>query len=135
MAIEFPVRMDQPSGDGTKFMVDATQELILSTYDADDDEMKLIVDSVNGRHAASLFFKELLDSVETLSGIADEHGARTLSDLMYLHAAIMNDSFIDFYPGESSVLEIAKALSSGERWSAFIKVEHMTQEYMPATSA
>lgn len=78
---------------------------------------------LDGAPAAKLFFDELLDSVETLTGIADEHGARTLSDLIYLQNAIMKNGFVDHYPGESKVLEIASALPSGDRWAQFVKVE------------
>lgn len=73
--------------------------------------------------AANLFMQELLDSVETLSGITEKHGVRTLADLMYLQNAIMNHSFIDHYPRESAVFDIASALPSGDRWAKFIKVE------------
>lgn len=75
-----------------------------------------------GSAQARLFMRELLDSVETLTGIADEHGAQTLSDLMYLQNAILSGGFIDHYPGESSVLDIAAALPSGDLWTKFIKI-------------
>ena len=39
---------------------------------------------------AVLFMRELLGSVDTLTGIAEEHGPRTLADLMYLHASILD---------------------------------------------
>lgn len=83
------------------------------------------LNGASGKRAAALFFQELLDSVETLSGIAVEHGSRTLADLMYLQNGILSGGFIDHYPGESKALEIASALSSGEQWSKFIKVEHL----------
>ena len=83
------------------------------------------LNDVSGKCAADMFFQELLDSVETLSGIAVEHGSRTLADLMYLQNAILKGGFIDHYPGESKVLEIAGALPSSEQWSKFIKVEHL----------
>jgi len=83
------------------------------------------LDDVSGKSAADRFFQELLDSVETLAGIVDEHGSRTLADLMYLQNAILKGGFIDHYPGESKVLEIAGALPSGEQWSKFIKVEYL----------
>jgi len=76
---------------------------------------------------AAKFMQELLDSVETLSGIGDEHGSRTLADLMHLQQAILNGGFIDHYPDESKVLEIAQSLPSGEQWVKFIKVEYMVQ--------
>ena len=76
---------------------------------------------------AQMFMQELLDSVEALTRIADEHGARTLADLMYLHSAILSGGFIDHYPDESKVLEITQNLPSAERWMQFIKVEYMTE--------
>lgn len=75
---------------------------------------------------AAKFMQELLDSVETLTDIAEEHGSRTLADLMYLQLAIMKGSLIDHYPGESQVLGIARDLPSGEQWAKFIKVEYLT---------
>lgn len=87
-----------------------------------------LVDEVRkakGNDCARLFMQELLDSVETLSGIAEQHGARTLADLMYLQIAILSGGFIDHYPGESKVLEIASGLPSGEQWSKFIAVEYL----------
>ncbi len=84
----------------------------------DDEERK-----AQGHEPASLFMRELLDSVETLSGIAEQHGARTLADLMYLQNAILSGGFIDHYPGESKVLEIARGLPSSEAWLKYIAVE------------
>lgn len=72
---------------------------------------------------ARKFMSELLDSVETLGGIAQTHGQRTLADLMYLQQAIMNGGVIDHYPGESEVVGLVSALPSGTQWVSFIKVE------------
>ena len=108
-----------------RFLVAEDTELILSTTDASDGEMQQIQSAINGQFYAGLFMQELLDSVASLSSIAEEHGARTLADLMYLQNAILNGGFIDHYPGESKVMEIASGLPSGERWSKFIEVEHM----------
>jgi hypothetical protein len=82
------------------------------------------LDEECGKQASSKFFQELLDSFETLTGIAVEHGSRTLADLMYLQNAILVGGFIDCYSDESKVLEIVSALPSGEQWSKFIKEEH-----------
>lgn len=84
---------------------------------------------------AAAFMQELLDTVETLTGIADEHGPRTLADLMYLQQAILNGGFIDYYPGESHVLDIARGLPSGKDWAEFIKIEHMAQKQEDALVA
>ena len=84
--------------------------------------------NTNNQDWATLFMQELLDSVETLTGIAEQHGARTLADLMYLQNAILSGGFIDHYPGESKVLEIASGLPSGGQWSKFIAVEYLASE-------
>ncbi len=107
-------------------MVADDAELILSTHDATDEELHEIASAFNYKAAAKLFFEELLGSVETLSGIADEHGSRTLADLMYLHSAILDGDFIDHYPGESKALDIARELPSGELWVKYIKHEYLT---------
>ncbi|WP_041793357.1 hypothetical protein [Rhodoferax ferrireducens] len=71
---------------------------------------------------ARQFMRELLDSVETLGGIADTHGSRTLADLMYLQNAILSGNYIEQYPGESHVFEIANSLPSGARWAKYIEL-------------
>jgi hypothetical protein len=70
---------------------------------------------------ANLFMQELLDSVEGLVGISNEYGTLSLVDIIYLHSAILNGSFIDSYSEQSSVMHIATSLPSGERWGRFIK--------------
>ncbi len=76
----------------------------------------------SGKQAASMFFNELLGSVESLIGIADMYGPQTLTDLMYLHNAILNGGFIDHYPYESKVLEVINSLPSSMQWSSFINI-------------
>lgn len=83
------------------------------------------LNGVSGKLAATLFFQELLGAVEILTMVAEEQGSRTLADLMYLQNAILNGGFIDYYPDESKVLEIASALPSGDLWSKSIKVEYL----------
>ncbi|PIV88606.1 MAG: hypothetical protein COW48_05065 [Hydrogenophilales bacterium CG17_big_fil_post_rev_8_21_14_2_50_63_12] len=95
-----------------------------STVSQDDEEHQ-----TQGHDRARLFMQELLDSVETLTGIAEQHGVRTLADLMFLQNAILSGGFIDHYPGESKVLEIASGLPSGEQWSKFIAVEYLRSEF------
>ncbi len=94
-----------------------------SSASQDDEERK-----AQGHDRGRLFMLELLDSVETLTGIAEQHGARTLADLMYLQNAILSGGFIDHYPEESKVLEIASGLPSGGQWSKFIAVEYLASE-------
>lgn len=71
--------------------------------------------------AAVLFFDELHASVETLVGLAEHYGVRTLADLMYLQNAILDNTFIDHWEDESSVLEIVSALPNGKHWKTFVK--------------
>ncbi|ADV02158.1 MULTISPECIES: hypothetical protein [Comamonadaceae] len=70
---------------------------------------------------AEEFYNELSDSVEVLSDIVEQHGARTLSDLFHLHAAIMSNGFIDAWP-DSAVLDVVSLLPSAERWLAYASV-------------
>lgn len=67
------------------------------------------------------FFTELLESVETLSGIADQYGSRTLADLMYLQNAIANGSFVD-HAEESSLPEVVKMMPSADRWLKHVQI-------------
>ena len=80
------------------------------------------LNQASGKQVATTFFQELLNSTESLTGIANEHGSHTLADLMYLQNAILSGGLIDHYPAESSVLEIVSSLPSGKQWSTFIKV-------------
>lgn len=70
---------------------------------------------------AAQFFKELLDSKETLGNVAYDYGPRTLADLMYLQNAIAKGTFIDHYPEESSVMVVVQELASADRWSAYVQ--------------
>lgn len=79
------------------------------------------MDGVSGKRAADLFFSELLESVETLTGIAEAYGPRTLADLMYLQNAILSGGFIDCDPSESSVLDVVRGLPLGEVWLGFVR--------------
>jgi hypothetical protein len=79
---------------------------------------------------ARIFMRELLDSVETLGGIVEQHGVSTLTDLTYLQVAIMNGSCIEHRPGESAVLDIVRGLPTGEKWASYIQVE---EDEMPAS--
>lgn len=85
--------------------------------------------------AATLFMRELIDSVESLTAIAEKHGARTLADLMYLQSAILEGGFIDAYPAESAVQRIVGGLPSASLWSKYIKQEYMlsSPDVEPAT--
>lgn len=77
--------------------------------------------NITQSHAlALLFMNELLASVETLSGIAEQYGLPTLVNLMYLQHAILDEGCIDVDRG-SSVLQIVSALPSGRIWKRYIE--------------
>lgn len=94
---------------------------------ADDVVAKVNDVMKGGKESAALFFEELLDSVDTLGGIAEEHGVRTLVDLMYLQNAILKGTHIDHLQKESDVMEIASGLPSGANWLKFIQ----SKDYVP----
>jgi len=110
----------------TAGLFDSDGKFIADNSEGDKTVIRFFaIDPLNqafGKQAATTFFQELLNSTESLTGIANEHGSRTLADLMYLQNAILSGSTIDHYPDESRVLEMISALPSGEQWSAFIKV-------------
>jgi hypothetical protein len=68
---------------------------------------------------AQRFMAEVLGSVETLGGIADQHGVQTLVDLMYLQDAILKQGFID--EGNSKVNDILKTLPSAAIWMGYVR--------------
>lgn len=74
------------------------------------------------------FMSELLDSVETLTGVADEYGAQTLADLMYLHGAILADGFIDVSPQGSAVTLVIESLPSAEIWKQFVQLDEQVTD-------
>jgi hypothetical protein len=84
---------------------------------------------VNDPLGANLFFKELLESVETLSGIGDQYGSGTLADLMYLQNAISKGTFVDHFVEESSVSEVVKLMPSADRWLKYIQVQEPEVKY------
>lgn len=67
------------------------------------------------------FFKELLDSVETIDGIADQYCMRTMSDVFYLQQAILKNGYIDHYEDESSLLRLLRNLPSAALWLSYVK--------------
>lgn len=81
----------------------------------------LIVKKAQSAHQAALFMQELLDSVESLSAVAELHGAQTLADLLYLQQAILTEGFIDIYPEASCVRELVSGLPSGKLWTTFLR--------------
>lgn len=78
-------------------------------------------DAIERLDLAKQFHSELAESVETLCAIADVYGARTLSDLLHLQAAVVSGGFIDAW-SDSSVLTVVGQLPSAERWKTYITI-------------
>lgn len=71
---------------------------------------------------AVLFINELLQSVESLDGIVEAHGLRTLTDLMFLQQAILKGEAIDVWPGETHVGKVLEGMPSAERWLSYTQL-------------
>lgn len=70
---------------------------------------------------AEQFFAELLENCETLTQIAELHGATALANLMYLQQAILKDTFIELTTSDMAVRDIVATLPSAACWLAHIK--------------
>ena len=79
-----------------------------------------VIQASTGEASAKAFFVEMLDSVETLSAVSDEHGPSTVAQLMYLQTAILNGTEIEVYANEAEKLAFVRALPSGERWWKYV---------------
>lgn len=95
----------------------ATQEALASSMQAFEGGNKRIFE-------ANAFFRELLDSVETLGGIAEVHGFDALTNLMYLQAAIIDNGRIAIDEKSRPTLEIIKELPSASRWMEFVEIDN-----------
>ena len=71
---------------------------------------------------AKQFHAELLDAVETLTGIADQHGALALANVVYLQAAILKGGVIELTRGEAENFAFVRDLPSGGCWWQSVKV-------------
>lgn len=78
---------------------------------------------------ARRFMQEVLESVESISAIAEQHGLLTVIYLMYLQNAIINEAFIDDH-GDSKVVEFLSALPSAELWLAYVRPAPMRETIM-----
>jgi hypothetical protein len=71
---------------------------------------------------AKQFHAELLDAVETLTGIAEQHGALALADVVYLQAAILKGGVIELTRDEADDIAFIRDLPSGGRWWQRVKL-------------
>ncbi|WP_051377238.1 hypothetical protein [Paraburkholderia dilworthii] len=71
----------------------------------------------------SNFVRELLDEVETLANVAEEHGTGALAFLFYLQAAVLNDTSVEARSHhDAGLLALIRRLPSGVTWMKHIRV-------------
>lgn len=123
------------------FLVDPIKENGEVDYngskDLDDCGMPLVHAHTKevGYDRAARFLDELLESVETLSAIAEEHGPVVLANMLYLHSAIMKGTWIDTDSAEAdsqATLDIVGALPSATEW---LKFTRDTEQSVPGPRA
>ena len=80
----------------------------------------------NGKAKSASFMQELLDAHETLTGIGEEHGVRTLADCMYVLSALQKGTYIEVHhPSESKILDVIQGMPSAAVW--MIHVQEVTE--------
>lgn len=90
------------------------------------------IQSVYDAAGAERFYRELIASTESFDLLAETHGVRALSDIIYLQAAILNNTYIDVYPDTSKIIEIVKGMPSADHWMGYIKIAtHEEWEALP----
>jgi hypothetical protein len=71
---------------------------------------------------ARQFHTELLDAVETLTSIGEQHGPLALAHIIYLQMAILNGTSIEMSTDEAEALGLVRGLPSGDRWWKHVEV-------------
>ncbi|BAO93081.1 hypothetical protein [Caballeronia cordobensis] len=71
---------------------------------------------------AKQFHAELLDAVETLTGVAEQHGALALANVVYLQTAILKGGVIELTRKEADAFSFVRDLPSGGRWWQSVKL-------------
>jgi hypothetical protein len=71
---------------------------------------------------AKQFHAELLDAVETLTAIAEQHGALALANVVYLQMAFLKGGVIELTRDEAEALSFVRELPSGGRWWHSVKL-------------
>ncbi|RKT10567.1 hypothetical protein B0G69_7995 [Paraburkholderia sp. RAU2J] len=101
----------------------------IATDDIPDNNLGAAADlamaAIVTMHRASLssdFVRELLDEVETLGSVADQHGTGALAFLFYLQAAILNGTFVEARSDDAGLLALIRRLPSGVIWINQIQV-------------
>jgi hypothetical protein len=90
-----------------------------------DAVLAAIVDADNVLQRAAVarqFHTELLDAVETLTSIGEQHGPLALAHIVYLQMAILNGTSVELAPDEAEALGLVRGLASGDRWWKHVEV-------------
>jgi hypothetical protein len=111
MVIRSWIKPEQYGPEDTQAQCDA----VLGAIGDADVSLRLAAD-------AKRFHAELLDAVETLTGIADQHGALALANVVYLQAAILKGGVIELTREEAENFAFVRDLPSGGRWWQSVKV-------------
>lgn len=75
---------------------------------------------LDGAQKAARFFQELMDSFETVGGVADQFGQPVLPQLLYLQNAILTHSHVDLWEDVDDGLRKAVArLPSAAEWFSY----------------
>lgn len=71
---------------------------------------------------AARFNRELLAGVESVRAIADQHGVAVLAVLIYLQAAISNETIVEIDTPEMGAVELISTLPSADEWMKHIQI-------------
>ncbi|SAL86103.1 hypothetical protein AWB74_07567 [Caballeronia arvi] len=105
MVIRNWIKPEQYGPDDPQVQCDA----VLGAISDADVSLRLAAD-------AKQFHAELLDAVETLSGIAEQYGALALANVVYLQTAILKGGVIELTRDEAENFAFVRDLPSGGRW-------------------
>jgi hypothetical protein len=111
MVIRSWIKPEQYAPDDPQSQCDA---VVAAIADA-DVSLRLAAD-------AKQFNAELLDAVETLTGIAEQHGALALANVVYLQTAILKGGVIELTGDEVDDIAFIRDLPSGGRWWQSVKL-------------
>ncbi|MDR5777121.1 MULTISPECIES: hypothetical protein [unclassified Caballeronia] len=111
MVVRSWIKPDQYGPDDSQAQCDA---VVAAIADA-DVSLRLAAD-------AKQFNAELLDAVETLTGIAEQHGALALANVVYLQAAMLKGGLIELTRDEAENFDFVRDLPSGGRWWQSVKL-------------
>lgn len=111
MVIRSWIKAEQYGPDDPQAQCDA----VLGAIGDADVSLRLAAD-------AKQFHAELLDSVESLTGVAEQHGALALANVVYLQTAILKGGVIELTRDEAENFAFVRDLPSGDRWWKNVKL-------------